>query len=58
MHGPGYNWRWGLRHPLKALRAAYLWQRAERGSGRVVSAALVPFNAVALTGLLERWGVS
>lgn len=57
MNGPGYNWRWALTHPLKAIRTAYRWQRAERGSGRFVSAALVPFNAVALTGALDRWGV-
>lgn len=54
MHGPGFNIKWGIKHPLQSTRESYLWARNESGYGRIRSALLVPFNWVAFTGVFHR----
>lgn len=48
---PGFSVRWGLRHPVRSVREAYLWQRRELGYGVVMSVITTPWSWLAMTGL-------
>jgi hypothetical protein len=51
MPSPGFAWRWGLRHPVQSVRAAYLWERHEAQRGRLAAVLLTPYSWLVMAGL-------